>query len=169
VSILQPKAAVAVILHKQSNCVLLIRRPQSPQDPWSGHLAFPGGRIEPQDHSLLHTAMRETSEETGLVLNATHLVRELAIDYAGRSMQKLIAVQPYLFELTDSLPKIVPDPKEVAAFYWLSIAEFCQIERHKQMPLAQGLPNELLPCYCVENVWLWGFTYQILRKEFLSI
>ena len=43
--------------------------PSSPGDPWSGQIAFPGGRHEPQDASLLDTATRETREELGLDLS----------------------------------------------------------------------------------------------------
>ena len=165
----QPKAAVAVVHHFDSNSVLLIRRPQNPKDPWSGHLAFPGGRIEEKDPTILDTAIRETYEETGLKLTQKQFKRKLHIGYAGRTMQALIAVQPFLFSLRGVLPIIKPDPKEVADYYWLNLEEFSQIERHTTQPLAKGVPNETMPCFAIDNFWLWGFTYQILLKEFVSI
>src|SRR5258706_15931093 len=43
------RAAVALILRDgpQGIEVLFIRRAEHPQDPWSGQMAFPGGRAEP--------------------------------------------------------------------------------------------------------------------------
>ena len=48
--------------------VFLIRRSEHPDDPWSGHMAFPGGRKDDIDETLLATAHRETLEEVGLSL-----------------------------------------------------------------------------------------------------
>src|SRR4051812_3842337 len=56
------RAAVAAILRDAAEGpeILFIRRAEHPQDPWSGHMAFPGGREEPGDADLLETAIRET-------------------------------------------------------------------------------------------------------------
>ena len=48
--------------------LLIIKRAEHEGDPWSGHLALPGGRAEPQDADLLITAARETYEEVGIDL-----------------------------------------------------------------------------------------------------
>ncbi|MCA9764471.1 MAG: NUDIX domain-containing protein, partial [Gemmatimonadetes bacterium] len=60
---LRRQAAVALLLVPAPDRLLLIRRADRLGDPWSGHLALPGGRQEPADASLLETAIRETAEE----------------------------------------------------------------------------------------------------------
>ena len=67
---LRKRAAVALILqlHAGELCVLMIRRAEHEGDPWSGHMAFPGGRLEAQDRNGLAAARRETEEEIGLHL-----------------------------------------------------------------------------------------------------
>ena len=54
--------------------LLMIKRSEHDGDPWSGHVACPGGRMEAGDHDLTQTAMRETWEETGLKVDLTGLV-----------------------------------------------------------------------------------------------
>ena len=65
------RAAVAVVLGPtpEGLQLLFIERAQHPDDPWSGHIAFPGGRIEADDPSPRAAAERETLEEVGLDLS----------------------------------------------------------------------------------------------------
>jgi hypothetical protein len=60
---LVPTAAVAVILAGAMADVALIRRSERPDDPWSGHMALPGGRKDPVDADLWASAERETREK----------------------------------------------------------------------------------------------------------
>ena len=65
------QAAVSLVLRTAAELeVLLIKRAESERDPWSGHMALPGGRREPGDPDLAGTAIRETAEETGVELEA---------------------------------------------------------------------------------------------------
>ena len=59
------RASVAVVLREGAHSaeVLLIERAIFEGDPWSGHMAFPGGRMETEDDSTRITAARETFEE----------------------------------------------------------------------------------------------------------
>jgi 8-oxo-dGTP pyrophosphatase MutT (NUDIX family) len=56
----------------------MIRRSEHPEDPWSGHMAFPGGRKDPGDTDSLGTAIRETQEEIGLTLSRAQCLGALA-------------------------------------------------------------------------------------------
>jgi 8-oxo-dGTP diphosphatase len=65
------RAAVVLILHDSEELdALFVKRKTSPADPWSGQIALPGGRFEPEDASLIDTAMREVIEEVGIDLRA---------------------------------------------------------------------------------------------------
>ena len=69
-----PQAAVALIEHcADENEFLLLQRAVHPNDPWSGHLSFPGGRKEEADLDLLATCIRETAEESGIILNQNQM------------------------------------------------------------------------------------------------
>ena len=75
--------------------LLMIKRAEAERDPWSGHVACPGGRMEPGDHDLEQTAIRETWEETGV---------DLARD--GRVLGALDDISPR----TPTLPPIIVRP-----------------------------------------------------------
>ena len=63
------QAAVALVLRREPEpSFLLVRRAHSPRDPWSGQMALPGGRRDPEDTGLRETAVRETREEVGIDL-----------------------------------------------------------------------------------------------------
>jgi 8-oxo-dGTP pyrophosphatase MutT (NUDIX family) len=66
------RASVAVILREGDGGLelLLIQRAARDSDPWSGHIAFPGGRRDPDDADVVGTARRETYEEVGIDLAA---------------------------------------------------------------------------------------------------
>ena len=71
-------AAVAAVLRVVDEPELLfIKRAEVAHDPWSGHVAFPGGRMEPDDESLEATAIRETFEELSLDLKAGQMLGRL--------------------------------------------------------------------------------------------
>ncbi|MBD0320648.1 MAG: NUDIX domain-containing protein, partial [Gemmatimonadetes bacterium] len=63
-----PSAAVALLLRPSGDGpeLLLIRRAEREGDPWSGHMALPGGRADPRDRDAAATAARETLEEVGI-------------------------------------------------------------------------------------------------------
>lgn len=156
-----PSAAVAIIrVSEPEDSVLLLRRNQNPQDPWSGHFAFPGGRMDLEDSSLLATCTRETFEETGITLEESALAAELQPRYAGSRVNALILVQPYLFSL-DHRPELTLEPSEIANACWLSITSFMQQENHVE---AEVLPNRFAPAFPIDDYYLWGFTYGLLNQ-----
>ncbi|MCS5573716.1 MAG: CoA pyrophosphatase, partial [Pseudomonadales bacterium] len=86
-------AAVALILDSAASTddpeIVFIERARVLGDPWSGHIAFPGGRWEPDDKLPLDTAVRETEEEIGVDLSAARLLGRLD-DLTGRRSHHLV-------------------------------------------------------------------------------
>src|SRR5258708_26435910 len=74
------EAAVALVLAGTGDDLSLcaMRRAERPLDPWSGHMALPGGRSSPEDPSRRAVAERETFEEVGLVLRDAHWIGPLS-------------------------------------------------------------------------------------------
>mgnify|MGYP001813096738 CR=1 FL=1 len=70
------RSAVALILQIREGelNVLMIKRAERKGDPWSGHMAFPGGRMDPGDDHGYAVAVRETEEEVGLTSDAVEVL-----------------------------------------------------------------------------------------------
>lgn len=165
----QSYAAVAVILSEYATPdglltphVLLIQRAVHPLDPWSGHLAFPGGRRDPEDQTTLHTALRETREEIGLQLHADHLIGRLdPISARGARLPGLI-VEPYVFEIPHQ-SQFEVDASEVARVFWVPIAPLTRGERNTTVEVHRDGVRYRLPGYHVEEQVLWGMTYEMFQ------
>lgn len=154
-------AAVAIIRCEQPmTSYLLLRRAAHPEDPWSGHFSFPGGRKDPIDSTLLETCLRETREETGIQLKAEQLIQTLKPEPAGHSFNHLIWVQPFLFSLSER-PQIILDDTEIANSSWISAEKFATPSCHSKTEM---IPGKIFPTYPLHDYYLWGFTYKLLLK-----
>lgn len=156
-------AAVAIIKKTalpQQDEYLILRRASHPNDPWSGHFSFPGGRKENGDKDLLRTCLRETEEETGLLLSPEQLELRLPLEPAGRNFNAPLWVQPFLFSIATT-PPLILEPSEIQSYVWLNAAHFTNLKNHQEVEM---LPGHLFPAYPIEDYYLWGFTYRLLMS-----
>ena len=163
---LSRRSAVAIILRdaEQGAEVLMIKRAERPGDPWSGHMAFPGGGAEAQDRHSLATARRETIEEIGVDLEECgELVGRLSdIKTAHRRGRKLMTVTVYVFE-TKAFPRTRIN-HEVDEVVWVPLA-FLRDERNREEMTWQRAGMEIrLPCYFYEGRRIWGLSLQMLDE-----
>jgi 8-oxo-dGTP pyrophosphatase MutT (NUDIX family) len=159
-------AAVALILRERKNGleVLLIQRAKSAADPWSGHLAFPGGRRDPADVSLYDTARRETLEELGIDLGrvATPLG---ALDQLQTRPQiaRDMVIAPFVFAL-DQEPALQLNREEVERVLWLELSPLLAGQQQAEFHLERDGQRHSMPGYRVEDEVLWGMSYQMLNS-----
>jgi 8-oxo-dGTP pyrophosphatase MutT (NUDIX family) len=164
------QAAVALIVRGREPLeVLLIKRARARRvgDPWSGHMALPGGRRDPADGSLLATAVRETVEEIGLDLGdaAVHLGRLEVVRPASPHLPRM-SITPHVFGVPAETSAAATSD-EVDAVHWVSLdllrdpATRGEIE----IPLPGGAQR--FPGLEVAGDVVWGLTYRIL-ENFLS-
>lgn len=161
-------AAVALVIRvAPTPDLLLIRRSESPGDPWSGHMALPGGRLEERDPDLLATALRETREETGMVL-------EREVEFAGRLPRVTpltrrlppVSVLPHVFLARRELDARVAS-REVASVHWVPLPHLGDpgLRDEVEIPVPGGLRR--FPCFRLDGQVVWGLTYRVLT-DFLG-
>lgn len=154
-------AAVAIIkVLTPEESFLILRRANHPSDPWSGQFSFPGGRKEEKDNSLLKTCIRETVEEVGVILTPEMMETKLPVTPAGRNMKSPVWVQPFIFVLQNQ-PPVVLNPREVQSVCWLNSENFQKKKYHREVEL---LPDQLFPAFPLEDYYLWGFTYKLMKS-----
>ncbi len=161
------KAAVASIFQERADGleVLFIRRAEHPKDPWSGHMAFPGGRVDAGDSTPLSAAVRETQEEVGLDLSseALHIGELSHITAIAHGKPLPMVIYPYVFSLRET-PQLELDTREVQEALWVPLAFLQDPGNRKSIRKNfSGVPVNL-PCYYYEGRIIWGLTLKMLDE-----
>ena len=162
------KAAVALIFRLGEDDaleLLFIKRAEYEGDPWSGQIAFPGGRMEAGDASLSETAIRETREETGIDLAREGMIIGTLDDLRPRTVRlPPILVRPYVALLDRSEPLVLSP--EVALSFWLPFAALTRTDSwREETVLTQGIRINARVFRHQEDV-IWGMTERILAQLF---
>jgi 8-oxo-dGTP pyrophosphatase MutT (NUDIX family) len=160
------RAAVAAILREGAGGVeaLFIHRAEDPDDPWSGHMAFPGGRVEPGDADPEAAARRETCEEVGIDLesSAELLGRLSDVGAVGRGRPLPLVIEPYVFALTE--PVSLRLNHEVARVFWVPLGFLADPARRSTMEWRRGDRAATLPCYRWRDAVIWGLTFGMVDE-----
>lgn len=150
-------AAVLIPLFPDSQKILFTKRNENLKQH-QGQIAFPGGRFEVSDSSLVETALRETKEEVG--------IDRKYIEVIGRLNPLVTTSQHYVYPyvgLVEDKAEITINPDEVQEYFFADITHLLNQENCEK-ELFKGI---LLPYYQVDNYKIWGVTQQILT-EFLN-
>ena len=146
--------------------ILLIQRPISTKDPWSGHMAFPGGRLKPGEEPL-DAAIRETQEEVGVDLEADGISIG-RLDDVIPSGGPRIAVSPFVFAMPAEIA-LVPDPVEVASTVWMPLKHLSNpASAAEHLHIVPGGDPLRFPALAYGDHVIWGLTYRMLI-QFLGI
>jgi 8-oxo-dGTP pyrophosphatase MutT (NUDIX family) len=161
------QAAVAAVLRPAEDGaeVLLIKRADRIGDPWSGHLAFPGGKREPFDASLFATSVRETQEEVGLALPAASFVARLE-DVRARTNGYKVA--EFVFALDPPVGPLTTN-EEVRDTMWVSLERIAREQGKETMPWVIGDATIQLPCVRLGAYVLWGMTLRMVTEMIESV
>jgi 8-oxo-dGTP pyrophosphatase MutT (NUDIX family) len=143
--------------------LLMIKRAEAERDPWSGHVACPGGRMEPGDHDLEQTAVRETWEETGIDIGRDgEILGTLDDVYPRTPVLPPIIVRPYV-GIVRSDVRIVASP-EVAEAFWVPIPALRERASWGTGLVSVRGVDEERPVFRHGGYTVWGLTERVLRQ-----
>ena len=158
------RAAVAVVLGPTPRGLqlLFIERAQHPDDPWSGHIAFPGGRIEADDPSPQAAAERETLEEVGLDLSSAEYWGRLD-DLTGYMLP--VVVSGFVYRLATQAALVLS--QEVESAFWAGADQLRDPGKQTQYRLRHRGAEQAFPALDLlgpNRPLLWGLTFRIVRQ-----
>lgn len=158
-------SAVAVLLFPYDGLLstLLLVRTSHDKDKHSGQISFPGGKADDSDKDIVHTALRELWEETGIMLdenNVIGIMSKLSIPVSG------FEVNPVVMYL-DQLPEIKLSAYEADSYHIISLNALHDVANRKVMDIKrdENLTLKNIPYIdLVEGTPLWGATAMILAE-----
>ena len=160
------EAVVGVLLHQEPAndfSTLLIQRVERNNDPWSGQIGLPGGRVEKFDGSTQDALKREVREEVGLDLGTDgEPLGALTVGHPMRNIE--MRVQPLVYGLRRR-PEVNVGP-EVQEAFWVSLSKLPSVRGSSEVEI-RGMRREV-ESFLVDGRIVWGFTYRVL-SELLAV
>lgn len=167
------RAAVALILRPGRGRdeedpfeLLFVQRAEVDGDPWSGHMALPGGRREPPDPDLVATAIRETREETSLRLTRSDVLGALDDVHPFTSHLPSIAVTPFVAWYEGG--GRVRRSREVRDHVWVPSLALLAHRNRSAFTLRREERIASFPTLEFSGYTVWGLTFEILSR-FLEV
>lgn len=143
--------------------LLLVRRCERAGDPWSGHVAFPGGFAGADDESPAATAARETEEETGLALGRAGEYLGMLDDVYPRSVQlPRVIVTPVVYAVPGR-PDVAPT-SEIDLAAWVPVSALLDPANRRPYVLEWGGSSIAFDSVVVHGLTVWGLTERILAQ-----
>ncbi|MDA9645883.1 CoA pyrophosphatase [Candidatus Actinomarina] len=150
----QPYAAVSILIHKEREILFIKRSNDMPTH--KGHIAFPGGKKELNDSSIVDTAVREASEELLITKNN---VEPFGILEPVDTIEFKFNVFPVLCNLKKKPESF--NKKEVQDIFFVPIDDLSNQQNWR----FRGIyPNDWI--FKIDNETLWGATAKMTRDLF---
>ncbi len=162
------QAAVAMILAegRQQLEVCFIRRAERQGDPWSGQVAFPGGRASQEDPDACAVAERETMEEIGLPIGPRHRVGPLPMRLIENNASRAaLTLWPHVYRVSAAeralaSPRI---PQEVADVFWVPLGHLFDASQVIEYEYP-GVTASVFPGIQHGEHVIWGLTLRVLAS-----
>ncbi len=163
------QAAVAMILNESGRGleVCFIRRAERVGDPWSGQVAFPGGRASAADADAFAVAERETWEEIGVVLKREHRVGALPMRNVEHNIKRSgLTLWPFVYHVgaDERAAATARLPAEVASVFWVPIGHLFDHQHVTELEYPMGVTASTFPGIQFGEHVIWGLTLRVLAS-----
>lgn len=152
-------AAVLVPVIARATLTMLFTQRADALPSHSGQIAFPGGKVEPDDRDVVETAQREAEEEIGLNRSLTKPLGYLDPYLTGTGFRiiPVVALVEPRFEL-----KL--DPSEVTAAFEVPLDFLMNAENHQRHSRTFRGQERFYHAMPYEDHYIWGATAGILKN-----
>lgn len=157
------ESAVLILIHPVDGVdhTLLMRRPVY-KGVHSGQIGFPGGKRESVDNSLVATALREFTEETGAPTDGFEIMGQLTripIPPSRMLVTPVVAWSP-------ALGKLAPDTREVAKLLDVPMAELLRDDNLYRKSFPMGLDGAMRTAayWDIQGEVVWGATAMMIAE-----
>ncbi|MCP8463422.1 CoA pyrophosphatase [Pseudomonas sp. ZM23] len=156
-----PEAAVLLPITPHEELVLTLRA--TGLSTHSGEVAFPGGRRDPEDVDLIHTALREAEEEIALPPGLVEVVGPLSTLVSRHG----ILVKPFVGFVPDFV-EYRPNDGEIAAVFKVPLEFFRADPRETTHRIDYFGRSWYVPSYLYEGYKIWGLS-AIMLVELVNL
>jgi 8-oxo-dGTP pyrophosphatase MutT (NUDIX family) len=155
-------AAVLIPVYRSQDgelhIVMILRNPGGVH---GGQIAFPGGKHDPEDETMLDTALREVREELGLIVERNDVLAELPMEQTRTTGYRVF---PFLARIA------VPDrwqiaEREIAEIVDVKLTDLTRRDAHDKMigRFPTWEKAQQVSFYRIGEHRLWGLSYRILQ------
>jgi 8-oxo-dGTP pyrophosphatase MutT (NUDIX family) len=155
-------SAVIALMYEDHGTKMVLTQRNEYKGKHSGQISFPGGKMEAEDESILHTALRETHEEIGVPPSEIEILGKLTDVYIPVSQ---FLVHPFL-GYHSSLPQFTAEEKEVKEIFSFDINDLLKEStlQQRNIKAADGLILKNIPCFILQDKIVWGATALMLNE-----
>ncbi len=155
-------SAVAILIRKQPlPAIMMVKRANRIGDPWSGDMAFPGGRRQLEDLDHIDTALRELQEETGLRLQASPIAKLPMLWTKSHNSIRPMTIHPFIFDAPKRTRFQLSD--EIAEVVWVPY-ELFQTQHPEHFIWQTKLGKYRMPCYHYRDYRIWGLSLKMIEN-----
>lgn len=152
-------AAVLMALTREDVPRLILTQRALHMNSHAGEVAFPGGKCDSSDASIIATALREAQEEIALEPSQVQVLGELGI-FTSRIGMK---VKP-IIGLLDELPELQANPDEIDSIFTVPLDVFLNQKPSYDHKIKYMGINIAVPSFKHEGYVIWGLTgYMIVE------
>ena len=155
-------AAVLIPVYRSQDgelhIVMILRNPGGVH---GGQIAFPGGKHDPEDETMLDTALREVREELGLIVERNNVLAALPMEQTRTTGYRVF---PFLARIA------VPDrwqiaEREIAEIVDVKLTDLTRRDAHDKMigRFPTWEKAQQVSFYRIGEHRLWGLSYRILQ------
>jgi 8-oxo-dGTP pyrophosphatase MutT (NUDIX family) len=149
-------SSVLIVIFGESPKILMIKKPIT-MNHHGGEIAFPGGKISNEDQDLLDTAVRETKEETGILVRRDQIIGQLK---PVTTLNSRFTILPFICIL-DEINKLMPN-SEVDEFLEIPLLTFLKTLENDLDPEHSSIQE--MYTFTFENHLVWGASARMIKQ-----